>query len=97
MEVTTTQFPNHHLRSEIVRDINVMRRKIGTNPEVILISGDIAFAGDKDEYEYATRWLTELCEKIDAPMSSIFICPGNHDVTRKIADRAVVRSLHEFD
>jgi len=48
--------PNHHLRNELVRDIEAMQGKIGTNPDVILISGDIAFAGDKDEYEFATKW-----------------------------------------
>ena len=79
-----------------MRDIDAMRRKIGANPDVILISGDIAFAGDKDEYEFATKWLAELCEKIDAPMSWIFICPGNHDVTRTTSeDRVVVQTLHD--
>src|SRR6266446_6200796 len=95
MEVATKQDPNHHLRNELMRDIEAMRAKIGSNPDVTLISGDVAFAGDKDEYDFATKWLAELCEKIDAPMSSIFTCPGNHDVTRKIADRAGVQALHE--
>ena len=80
MEVATKQDPNHHLRNELVRDIEATRGKIGTNPDVILISGDIAFAGDKDEYEFATKWLAELCEKIDAPMS----------LAASVRDRAVV-------
>ncbi len=95
VEVVTKQDPNHHLRTELVRDIEAICGEIGTGPDVILISGDIAFAGENREYEFATKWLAGLCVKIDAPMSSIFICPGNHDVVRKIADRAGVQALHD--
>jgi hypothetical protein len=45
--------PNAHLRSELLRDAVAQCQKIGATPEAVLVSGDIAFGGDVDEYAYA--------------------------------------------
>jgi len=92
-EVETAQDPNYHLRSELLRDVGTQRKRLGA-PDIILISGDVAFAGDPDEYSFATSWIKELCLHADAEMNSVFVIPGNHDVAQKIADSAVVQALH---
>ena len=94
MEVETTQDPNFHLRNELLRDIRTLCAKLGA-PDVIIISGDIAFSGHPDEFAFATNWLKEVCGQTGADLSSVFVCPGNHDVVRAKADSKLVQLIHD--
>lgn len=92
-EVSTVQDPNFHLRNELLRDAEVQCRELGA-PDVILVSGDIAFAGQVDEFLFATDWLRTLCERCGCPLTAVFVVPGNHDVVRVKADSPIVQSMH---
>lgn len=92
-EIETAQDPNFHLRNEIVRDVKRQCATLGP-PDVVIVGGDVAFGGDPVEFEYATRWLTELCEACGGSLDTVFVCPGNHDVVRKSADRNMVQLVH---
>lgn len=92
-EVATTQDPNFHLRNELVRDVVAQCQKLGP-PDVVIVSGDIAYAGDPAEFAFATDWLRELCNACGAKLESVFVCPGNHDVVRERADRYMVQLIH---
>ncbi len=93
-EVSSTQDPNYHLRNELVRDAELFCKQLGP-PDAIIVSGDIAFAGAAEEYAFATEWLRQLCGRCGANASSIFVIPGNHDVVRQTADKALVQMLHK--
>jgi 3',5'-cyclic AMP phosphodiesterase CpdA len=93
-EIETAQDPNFHLRNELLRDVESFCKRLGS-PTVIILSGDIAFAGHPDEYVFATNWLTELCQRCSTKMSTIFVIPGTHDVIRKTADKTLVQMLHK--
>ncbi|QHI98457.1 metallophosphoesterase [Xylophilus rhododendri] len=93
MEVETAQDPNSFIRNEIKRDAVTQCKSLG-RPEVILISGDIAFAGHPDEFDYATAWLRELSEACGSSLDKVFVCPGNHDVVRSQANRNMVQHVH---
>lgn len=92
-EISTVQDPNFHLRNELFRDVKEQCARLGT-PDAIVISGDIAFAADPAEYEFATRWLTDLCTACGSSLASVFVVPGNHDVVRAKADRNLVQMIH---
>lgn len=94
MEVETAQDPNYHLRNELLRDIKDQCKKLGSSPDVIIISGDVAFAGHSDEFLFATGWLKEVCSEIGAELESVFVCPGNHDAVRAKADAPLVQLIH---
>ena len=94
-EVGTAMDPNFHLRNELVRDAETMCGRLRMRADAVLISGDIAFQGYTDEYAYALAWLEDLCARCGTPLSSVFVCPGNHDVSRAIAGRPVVQALHK--
>jgi tetratricopeptide (TPR) repeat protein len=53
-------------------------------PDVIFITGDIAFSGLKSQYDGAARWLEELIAEIKLSTSDVFSVPGNHDVQRDV-------------
>ena len=88
-EVNRDDDPNGALRDDIIDDVKKMRSKIGRPADAILITGDIAFAGAQDEYQFATDWLSDLlCPAAGCSMDDIFVIPGNHDVDRgKTASR----------
>ncbi len=88
-EVSRDDDPNGALSGDIVDDVRKMRANIGRPADAILISGDIAFAGAQDEYQFATDWLKDLlCPAAGCSMDDIFVIPGNHDVDRsKTASR----------
>lgn len=92
-EIATAQDPNYHLRNELFRDVVRQCNQLGA-PDAIVISGDIAFAGDSEEFTYATDWLTRLCDACGSSMASVFVVPGNHDVVRSMADRNLVQMIH---
>ncbi|MDK2126228.1 metallophosphoesterase [Parachitinimonas caeni] len=93
-EFKTTQDPNYHLRNELILDAREQCLKLGS-PHAVIISGDIAFAGEEEEFNFATEWLTKLCNACGCNTDSIFVVPGNHDVVRSVADANVVKMVHD--
>ena len=94
-EVGIAMDPNVHLRNELLIDAEAMCDSLGSAPDAILISGDLTFAGEPEEYDFALLWLEEFCTKCGTDLKSIFIVPGNHDVVRKVASSKLIQSLHQ--
>lgn len=92
-EIGTAQDPNFHLRNELLRDLRQQCDRIGP-PVVIIVSGDVAFSGDPEEFAFATEWLERVCDACGGSLRLVFVCPGNHDVVREQADRNLVQLIH---
>src|SRR5438132_1111395 len=71
------------LRNELERDLRRLRAKL---PRVdgVFVSGDIAFGGKPEEYEYASAWLATVCESLGCDETDVLVVPGNHDVDRSL-------------
>jgi 3',5'-cyclic AMP phosphodiesterase CpdA len=82
-EINASDDPNRGLRSDTLEDVKLMTGRLGA-PDVIVLSGDVAFKGAWTEYTFALKWLEEkLCPAAGSRLEAMFICPGNHDVDRK--------------
>ena len=57
--------------------------KKGLQPELVAVTGDIAYKGIKEEYDLAAAFFTDLLDAVKLGGDKIFIVPGNHDVDRK--------------
>ena len=55
-------------------------KKLKSKLSYILITGDLANEGTKQEYEKASIFINKLCEKLQVPKDNICIVPGNHDI-----------------
>ena len=42
---------------------------------MIVVGGDISFASDPQEFEFATSWLTELCEAYGGSLDTVSCAP----------------------
>lgn len=71
------------VRVELERDLGRVKDQQGTM-DAILVSGDIAFSGKKDQYDQARLWLEKICEIVGCPKSNVWTVPGNHDVDRDV-------------
>jgi len=93
--------PDRPYRTKLVQDARAHVEQWGTTVDVILIGGDIAFRGAKEEYTAALAWIYELADACGCKRERIFVIPGNHDVDRSIivhrlsvrnAQQAIVRA-----
>lgn len=56
-------------------------------PDVVIISGDIAWSGDAEEYqEFYEEFLTPLMQVLNLNDKRIITSPGNHDIIRDNAE-----------
>lgn len=92
-DFTTVHDPNLYLRSEILRDLAALKGRLGP-ADLVVVSGDVAFAGQPDEFEFATDWLKQACDACGVDFRNVFVVPGNHDVDRKVADEDLVQLIH---
>lgn len=52
-------------------------------PNVVAISGDIAWKARASDYQGAKNWLTnELLPVLNLSPDKLIVCPGNHDIDR---------------
>ena len=93
-EAGSAMDPNHHLRVSLVQDAKKQCAKLDAVPDAILVSGDIAYSGHPEEYEFAQVWFEELCEAVGCDLSKIFVIPGNHDVQREVAKKPIIQAAH---
>ena len=75
---------DNDIRNELKADATALCKRLGQNVDAILITGDIAFGGKTEEYEFAKRWLEDLCGCVGCEMENVFTVPGNHDVDRSV-------------
>lgn len=85
---------DHHIRNILVRDVRQQCSDLGAKPDAVLVSGDIAYAGETSEYDFAKGWLEEICEASGCDTSAIFVIPGNHDVQQGVTRKVLVQAIH---
>src|ERR1044071_2673861 len=82
------------LRHELQIDLRRLRVRV---PQIhgLIVSGDIAFSGKSEEYEYAESWLSSITEDVGITKENVMVTPGNHDVDRAaIPENGEVDALH---
>lgn len=82
------------LRDQLEIDVTEQIKILGHPVMGILITGDIAFGGQSEEYEIASAWLRKLSGMVSCDPEWVWVVPGNHDVDRSTARRPVNQGLH---
>lgn len=70
--------PHYRFRKAFLKDVEDYCNEYGPINR-ILVCGDIACKGAKEEYEAAYHFFEQLCEKVGCKQEEIYIVPGNHD------------------
>lgn len=66
---------------EIKKDITARQRE-GHLPDFIVFSGDLAFSGQRSQYNTVCGFLRDIQDLTGLDSSRFVFCPGNHDVDR---------------
>jgi predicted MPP superfamily phosphohydrolase len=67
------------VRAQLIRDSRQLAQEIGS-ANGILITGDTAYSGKREEYTRAGVWLDELIAAVGCGERAVGVVPGNHDV-----------------
>ena len=68
----------------LVKSVKWLRDNRGRRPDLVFATGDIAHAGQANEYEEATRFFDDLISAAGVGRRDLFVVPGNHDVDRQM-------------
>ena len=69
-------------KKEILRELLVSIKNNAAKPDHIVVTGDVAWFGKKEDFDEALIWFKELLSVTNLSGSDITFCPGNHDVNR---------------
>lgn len=82
IHIRSNQSENHILK-KVDKIFEAFRNQASvSNNLIILVTGDIAFSGHRNEYELAHKFFTDLISRIELYQKqrpSIIFIPGNHD------------------
>jgi predicted phosphodiesterase len=67
------------VREQLLADLTQLNRP---PVDLILIAGDIAYSGKRNEYQRAAQWLERARIASSCPLGRVLSVPGNHDVDR---------------
>jgi len=84
----------------LLSDVKERIASDGLRPDFIVVSGDVAFSGQPEEYALARQFFDDLLKVAGLPKTRLFIVPGNHDVSRKAISqgtRVIADSLDSRD
>lgn len=76
----------------LIRDAERMCKRLGP-PDLLVVTGDIAFSGQSTQYDQARQWLRELHALLGGH-ARILMVPGNHDIDRKQGGMGSGKVLH---
>lgn len=86
----------HHFHQEAVMDA-ICKDIAASAPRPvnrIFVTGDIAFSAQPREYDQARAWFDEIARAAGVPLAQFRLVPGNHDVERSLAKKALARCVH---
>jgi hypothetical protein len=67
------------VRVELLRDCANFRQSIGP-ANGILVTGDVAYSGKREQFQIAGAWLDQLADSVGCADTAVSVIPGNHDI-----------------
>ncbi len=87
------EFNRDMVTSSMVEFLKTLFEK-ENKPDLIIITGDMAYGGKEDEYRVAEVFCERLLNACSIGKERLYIVPGNHDVDRKEVTEARRRTLY---
>ncbi len=88
------------MRQALLRDVNELAAKESLIPDLIFVTGDLAFSGHAKEYDLVQQFFDKLLKTAGVAKDRLFVIPGNHDVDRSAITpgaTSIVESLYTRD
>jgi hypothetical protein len=78
---------------DLVRSVEE-RLKIEDAPAFVIVSGDLAYSGEPEEYRLVGGFLDALAATLKLPRRRFFPVPGNHDINRRTQTTCFAGARH---
>lgn len=85
---------NTDAKDRLIKDVQSELEAKGVKASGIIVTGDIAYSAQEDEYTAAGAWLDQLARCAGCDPKSIQLVPGNHDIDRGAINEALSWKLH---
>ena len=82
----------NQMRHEFLEDLESFCENGNGMFDHLLICGDIAFSGEKEQYANAQTYIEDICDRIKLKNTEVYVVPGNHDKQRD-AGKPALRNL----
>jgi hypothetical protein len=86
---------NNDARERLIDDAADVMKKAGKPLAGIIVTGDVAYSAQPEEYVIAGEWLDRLAKRLGGAIYEIQIVPGNHDIDRNEISGATEWMLSE--
>lgn len=84
------------LRKAVFNDLKNCALKYLKDVQGILVCGDLAYSGQKEEFQIAKEFLTEVAKVSGCSLEHVFCVAGNHDVDQNvIRDSYIIETLQK--
>lgn len=93
LSMATEMDPHYCMRRAFLQVVQDYTNKYGAI-EHILVSGDIANKGKKEEYADALSFFKELCKSAGCLEEEIYVVPGNHDKNFNAPNSSIRHIIH---
>lgn len=77
----TNSLPQDIVISALTKKIQALS-KTDDCPNMLIVTGDVAFGGKADEYAIAKQFIDKIIMSCGIDLKNVFFIPGNHDVDR---------------
>lgn len=74
------------LAHRIIEDLDGLQDSENLQPDLIVVSGDLAEWGLPGEFDNARRFLETVADHLHVSRANVVIVPGNHDVNRRACE-----------
>jgi len=89
---------NDDARDQLIQDASDLVKKHASGQAAgVIVTGDIAYSGRRDEYTRAAEWLDRLTASIGCKNTAVQVVPGNHDIDLKAISSGCKWMLEEID
>ena len=87
---------DEELREAMLIDLNQFAKPTLGKIDGILICGDIAFSGKKNEYDISKTFLDSIVHIFELQNQDIYCVAGNHDVDQSVIQKSyIIQVLHD--
>ena len=88
---------HNDVKERLIEDVSqFVSKQPNSKADGLIISGDIAYAGKKEEYKQAGDWLDRITTAAGCDITDIQMVPGNHDIDRDEISKASELVLKEI-
>lgn len=88
---------NDDVKERLIEDVQQQVAAFpGARASGVIVCGDIAYAGKREEYMKAATWLDRIAAAAGCANTDVQVVPGNHDVDRSKISEALTWMLSEI-